>query len=150
MIETVALFALALGAFFLAARVFARRPTTAQREEASPLDAWAAAETARIVAEKLGLDERSIARALEGDPDPDVVAEVERGTRKRELLFERVPGALGGDAADVSVEISFEDGARITARRRAAWSELTPAVRDEFARSGSARVYRARPFPWQR
>ena len=150
MLETLALFTLALAAFFIAARVFKKMPARASTEESSPLDAWASGEMARLAATKLLLDERSVAKALAGEPDPDTVTALERGTRKVELLFERVPGALGGEAADVSVELSFEDGSSARAQRRAAWTELSSSVRDEFARSGSGRVYRARPLPWQR
>lgn len=150
MIETVALFVLAFGAFFLATRIWKKKPAVSASREVSPLDAWAAAETARLVADKLGLDEPTVSRALDGDPEPDTVTALERGTRKVELCVERVPGALGGEAGDVTLEISFEDGSTARARRRAAWNELPSSVRDELTRSGAARVYRPRPFPWQR
>jgi hypothetical protein len=150
MIETVALFALAFAAFLLAARLFARPRAARAASRPSPLDVWATHETARLAAEKLGLEETAILRALERDPDPEIVAGLERGTRKIELCIERVPGALGGDAADVTLELSFEDGSVARARRRAPWSELDPGVAAELSRTGSARVYRARPFPWQR
>ncbi len=150
MLESLAVFVLALAAFVFAARFFKKAPARGRDAERSPLDVWVTAEMARLAATKLSLEERSVVAALEGDPDPDTVTALERGTRKVEVLFERVPGALGGDAADVTVEVFFEDGSNARTQRRAAWNELESSVREEFARSGAARVYRARPFPWQR
>ncbi len=71
MLESLAIFVLALAAFAFAARFFKKAPAGGRKAERSPLDVWVTAEMARLAASKLSLDERSVAAALAGDPDPD-------------------------------------------------------------------------------
>lgn len=150
MLQILLIALLAYGAFRLSRWAFAKKRSGGANVGTSPLDTWTKLEVARLVAAKLTIDEGGVTRALDGDPDPDTVASLERGVRKAEVLFERVPGALGGEAFDVTIEVSFEDGSTARSMRRAASVEAPESVREEFKTSGTARVYRPFVFDWRR
>ena len=113
--------ALSVVAFVVAMRVFRKKggtPAGARREAA--VEVWARSEIARILADKLEIEESELAATLGGNPDPDVVTRLERAVRKIEVAYERVPGL--GTAADVRVEVSLENGKTERTIRRIEWS----------------------------
>lgn len=147
MLEIVALLALSVFAFLLARRLFRRRGGGPATRVESAVEVWARAEIARILSEKLELEEDDLGAALGGNPDPDVVSRLERSVKKVEVVYERVPGLA--TAADVRVEVSLENGKLERSLRRIEWTELPGHVRDEFAATGTAHVFRPFLFPWQ-
>ena len=147
MLEILAILALSAFAFLLARRLFRRRDGRAAAPHETAVEVWAKSEVARLLADKLELEEPDVSAALGGNPDPDVVTRLERAVKKVEVVYERVPGLA--TAADVRVEVSLENGRMERSVRRIEWTELPGHVKDEFAKTGTAHVYRPFMFPWQ-
>jgi hypothetical protein len=149
MLEIICLAVISLFVFLLVARITKKRgakgkPNTV-RESAA--EAWARAETARIVATKLSAEEVDVAATLGGNPDPDLVSRIEKAVQKVEVVYERVPGST--TSADIRVEVTFEDGSTERVVKRTMFGELPETVKDDFATSGAAHVFRPWLFPWQ-
>jgi hypothetical protein len=147
MLELLAIVALSIAAFLLVNRVFRRRGSSSKPDREAAIEVWARAEIARIVAQKLDLEEQDVSATMAGAPDPDVVTRLERGIRKVEIVYERVPGMP--NAADVRVEVMLENGKLERSIRRIEQSELPAHVADELASTGAAQVFRPFVFPWQ-
>ncbi len=149
MLEIICLAVISLFVFLLVARITKKRgakgKTTAVRESAA--EVWARAETARIVATKLAAEEVDVAATLGGNPDPDLVSRIEKAVQKVEVVYERVPGST--TSADIRVEVTFEDGSTERVVKRSMFGELPETVKDDFATSGAAHVFRPWLFPWQ-
>ncbi|MBL9027363.1 MAG: hypothetical protein JNL21_34550 [Myxococcales bacterium] len=149
MLEIICLAVISLFVFLLVARITkkggAKRKTNAVRESAA--EVWARAETARIVATKLAAEEVDVAATLGGNPDPDLVSRIEKAVQKVEVVYERVPGST--TSADIRVEVTFEDGSTERVVKRSMFGELPETVKDDFATSGAAHVFRPWLFPWQ-
>lgn len=141
--------ALAVLAFVVVLRILKKKagaPLNTKREAA--VEVWARSEIARILADKLEIDEPDLAATLGGNPDPDVVTRLERAVRKIEVAYERVPGHAA--AADVRVEVSLENGKTERTIRRIEWTELPGHVAEELAKTGASHTFRPWLFPWQR
>jgi hypothetical protein len=147
MLEIIAIVALSVFAFMLAKRLFRRRGAAAGARSETAVELWAKSEVARLLADKLQLEEPDVSAALGGNPDPEVVSRLERAVKKVEVVYERVPGLA--TAADVRVEVSLESGRLERSVRRIEWTELPAHVKDEFASTGTAHVFRPFLFPWQ-
>lgn len=149
MLEIICLAVISLFVFLLVARITKKRgakgKTNAVRESAA--EVWARAETARIVATKLAAEEVDVAATLGGNPDPDLVSRIEKAVQKVEVVYERVPGST--TSADIRVEVTFEDGSTERVVKRSMFGELPETVKDDFATSGAAHVFRPWQFPWQ-
>lgn len=150
MLEIICLAVISLFVFLLVARITKKRASkvrsTSARESAA--ETWARGETARIVAARLEAEETDVATTLGGNPDPDLVTRIEKAVQKVEVVYERVPGST--TSADIRVEVTFEDGKTERVVRRTSFGELPDSVKDEFATSGAAHIFRPWAFPWQR
>lgn len=150
MLEIICLAIISLFVFLLVARITKKRG--AKRKPTTLIDsaaeAWARTETARIVAARIAAEEADVASTLGGNPDPDLVSRIEKVVQKVEVVYERVPGNT--TSADVRVEVTFEDGSTERVVRRSLFGELPETVKDDFATSGAAHVFRPWLFPWQR
>jgi hypothetical protein len=94
------------------------------------------------------LEERKrLAKSLRGEPDPDVVTKIEDKVRDVELEYTRY--AHENDA-EVLLRVRYEDGKSSTATKRMAWTDVPQAVRDDFEKKKTSRVFRTWTFPWSR
>jgi uncharacterized protein YhaN len=110
------------------------------------VEAWAEEMVAAEVARKMGSERAGLLETLRGNPDPDTVGAVEQAVRSVQVAYEKMAG--GQTEAEVRVEVSFEDGTNQVARKRIGWDELPQTVRDDFARTQGAVVFRPFVFPW--
>ncbi|MDF2692367.1 MAG: hypothetical protein K0S65_750 [Labilithrix sp.] len=93
-------------------------------------------------------EERSkLARTLADEPDADVVGKIEEVVRAVELEFVRY--AHESDV-ETTVRVRYEDGKTGASTRRLALADVPEAVRTDFEKKGSTRVFRTWAFPWQR
>jgi len=111
------------------------------------VEKWARAEVSRLLAARLEVEEADISATLNGNPDPDLVTRLERTVLQIEVVYERALGAAGH--ADVRVDVKLESGDVERSTKRITWAELPVHVQDEFAKTGTAHVYRPWAFPWQ-
>jgi hypothetical protein len=150
MLEIVCLAIISLFVFLLVARLTKKRgsKSTGNVRGESAAEAWARAETARIVSNRLEVEEADVATTLGGNPDPDLVTRIERAVQKVEVVYERVPGNT--TSADIRVEVTFEDGRTERVVKRTEFADLPSQVKDEFATNGTAHVFRPWLFPWSR
>ncbi len=97
-----------------------------------------------------GVDRDQVARALGGDPDPQVVTALEQHVRGVEIEYLRDPHQNGpaGVTVDVCARIRFEDGSEEAVRTRLPFGELPEAVRADLERNATQRTFRAWHFPW--
>jgi hypothetical protein len=143
------LIVLLAGAVFFAVRSLLRRrsePAVSIAKD-SAVEIWARAEVARMLAEKLELEESDVSETLGGSPDPDLVTRIEKTVSGVEVVYSRALGAAGN--ADVRVDIRLEKGDMLRSEKRIPWGELPDHVKDDFAKTGTAHVYRPWQFPWQ-
>jgi hypothetical protein len=113
------------------------------------VEAWAEEMVAAELARKMGSERSGVLETLRGNPDPDTVGAVEQAVRSVQVAYEKLSSSGGGQTeAEVRVEVSFEDGTNHVARKRVGWDELPQTVRDDFARTQGAMVYRPFVFPW--
>lgn len=124
------------------------------RETTPALDKWIAealelelAEGALELAHSTPEERKRLAATLAGEPDADVVAKIEDKVKTVELEFVRY--AHENDA-EVAVRVRYENGKSGTSTRRMPWSDVPEAVRTEFDKNASSRVFRTWHFPWQR
>jgi hypothetical protein len=149
MLEIICLAIIGLFFFLLVSRIMKKRGAkkVGVRVE-TPIEIWARSEATKMISERLEVEEADVAATIGGNPDPDMVTRLEKAVQKVEVVYERVPGA--GGSSDVRVEITFEDGRTERSVRRIDFAELPAEVKDEFAASGTAHVFRPWLFPWQR
>ena len=147
MLELLALAALSIAAFFVVRRVFRGKAKPIAAKQEAPVEIWARSEIARILADKLELEESQLSATLRGNPDPDLVTRLERSVRKMEIVYERVPGM--DTAADVRVEVQLENGKLERSIRRVEKTELPAHVMEDWAKTGASQVFRPFLFPWQ-
>ncbi|NUP10406.1 MAG: hypothetical protein HOW73_30520 [Polyangiaceae bacterium] len=147
--EFVALAAVFLFVYVLVSRLAKRgkKKSAPSRAEAA-IETWAKAEVARLLAARLDIEAEDMATTLDGNPDPDIVTKVEKLVSGVEVVFARALGSTND--ADVRVEVRLDNGGLERSVKRIAFSELPDDVREEFAKSGTAHVYRPWSFPWQR
>jgi len=131
----------------LAARIIRKRRKAKKKTETvkSALDLWVEEVLGHELARKVGTDRQVVLQALRGEPEVEAVGSMERVVRSIQVAFERLPGAKD---AEVRIEVAYEDGTQYVTRKRIGWGELPDGVRDEFARTAGARVYRPWHFPW--
>lgn len=151
-------FVIALLAFGLAAFLFLRARKKKEHEVArdttAALDAFIAeALEHELAGPVLGIrgasaeERKPLTKTLRNEPDPDVVTKIEAAVRTVELEF--VKYAHETDA-EVTVRVRYDDGSKGETSKRMAWNDVPEAVRSDFDRKGSSRVFRAWAFPWQR
>lgn len=135
-------------AVYLVVKRLALRATAGDvgRAAEKPVEKWARSEVARLLAERLEREESEVMSTLAGEPEPELVERIEAAVRQIEVVYERALDRA--DAADVRVEIRFENGDLARAPTRVAWDELPSAVAAQFAETGGAHVYRAWTLPW--
>lgn len=92
-------------------------------------------------------ERRKLTRTLGDEPDADVVGKIEELVRAVELEFVRY--AQDNDV-ETTVRVRYEDGKTGTSTKRLALAEVPEAVREDFEKKGSTRVFRTWTFPWQR
>jgi hypothetical protein len=92
-------------------------------------------------------ERKKLARTLADDPDADIVGKIEEKVKVVELEFVRY--AHEGDV-ECTVRVRYENGKNGLSTRRLALADVPEAVREDFDRKGSTRVFRTWPFPWQR
>jgi hypothetical protein len=92
-------------------------------------------------------ERKKLARTLGNEPDADVVGKIEEAVKAVELEFVRY-----AHEADVetTIRVRYEDGRTGTATRRLALADVPLAIRTDFEKNGSTRVFRTWFFPWQR
>jgi hypothetical protein len=117
-------------------------------ESSSVVDRWIKDALPGALAKHLagrGLDRAQVARAVGGDPDPAVVSTLEQHVR--EVQVEYLREAHGPDV-EVTLRVRFDDGAEETVRRRMTLGEVPAAVREDFDKKATTRVFRDWHFPW--
>jgi hypothetical protein len=92
-------------------------------------------------------ERKRLARTLADEPDADVVGKIEEVVRAVELEFVRY--AHESDV-ETTVRVRYENGKTGTATKRLALTDMPEAVRSDFEKNGSTRVFRTWAFPWQR
>jgi hypothetical protein len=132
-----------------------RKKSHAVAHETTPaLDKWIAealelelAEGALELAQSTPEERKRLAATLKGEPDADVVSKIEDKVKAVELEFVRY--AHENDA-EIAVRVRYENGKSGTSTRRMPWADVPEAVRSEFDKNASTRVFRSWHFPWQR
>lgn len=126
----------------------------AASETSFALEAWLPgaleAELAGRVLETLGSvaeERKRLGRTLRGEPDPELVAKIEDEVRS--IAIEYVRYAHETDV-EVTLRVAYENGETGTAQKRLAWNDVPEAVRNEFERKSTTRVFRPWDFPWAR
>jgi hypothetical protein len=92
-------------------------------------------------------ERKRLTQSLRGEPDVDVVTKIEDKVRDVELEYTRY--AHEADA-EVLLRVRYEDGKSSTANKRLAWTDVPQAVRDDFEKKKTSRVFRTWTFPWSR
>jgi hypothetical protein len=147
--ELVALAAVFLFVYLLVSRIAKRRSKkTGPTKQEAAVEAWARDEISRMLATRLEVEESELATTLGGNPDPDLVTRLEKTVSGVEVVYERAVGST--QQADVRVEIRLDSGDLERSLKRIPWADLPEGVKDEFAKTGTAHVYRPWMFPWQR
>jgi hypothetical protein len=143
----------ALLAFFLYKRS-KRGALEAARETTPELDRFVRDALERELAETvLGIrnstpeERKTLARSLANEPDTDVVTKIESAVRSVELEFVRYEHESD---FETTVRVRYEDGKTGTTTTRLALADVPEAVRADFEKKKSTRVFRAWDFPWQR
>lgn len=151
-------FVVALLAGFLVAYVFVRLKNRNKHEVArdttAALDAFIAeALENELAGPVLGIrgasaeERKPLSKTLRNEPDPDVVTKIEGAVRSVELEFVRYSHESD---AEVTVRVRYDDGNKGETSKRLAWADVPEAIRVDFDRKGSSRVFRQWTFPWQR
>jgi hypothetical protein len=146
--------ALALIAFYIVRSRQKRGGADALRESTPALDAWIADALEVELAEgALGMrastpeERRKLAKSLRGEPDPDVVSQIEDKVKTVELEYVKYSHE---SEAEVTLRVRYSDGNAGTATKRLAWTDIPIAIRADFDSRGGTRVFRTWIFPWQR
>ena len=123
-------------------------------ERSAVVDAWASGAVEKAVrsvvlpATPTSDEEKRFARTLHGEPDADMVAQLEHAVRKVDLEYLRFEHE---QEVELTLTIAYEDGRDASSsRRRFAMGELPQAVRHAFENKATQRVFRAWEFPWAR
>lgn len=145
--ELLAIAVLFVLVFVLVKRLTKKKKSGAGTYQEAQVEKWARAEVCRLLATRLELEESDVSATLNGNPDPDLVTRLERTVLQIEVVYERALGAAGH--ADVRVDVKLESGDVERSTKRVTWAELPVHVQDEFAKTGTAHVYRPWAFPWQ-
>jgi hypothetical protein len=147
-----AVVALALGSYLQ--RRSRRKMDEAVKDTSPAIDTWIADALENELAESaLGMrgatpeERRILRRTLRGDPDPDVVSRIEDAVRIVELEFVRYAHEQD---TELTVRVRYENGGVGTSSLRIPWSEVPEAIRADFERRSSSRVFRTWTFPWAR
>lgn len=140
-LTSILFFALVL---WFALKLLRRRKKKASRRERTELDRWVDDMLARELHRKVGVERDTIQRALEGTPEPDAVGAIEEAVREVQMKFSRTPDG----SYEARLEVSFEDGNAASPSRLVTADQLPKEVREEFARTGGAYVFRTIHFPW--
>jgi hypothetical protein len=90
-------------------------------------------------------EKKRLARTLRGEPDPEMVGAIEDAVRSVDLEYVRY--AHEADV-ELTMRVVYEDGRSGTARKRMGLHEVPAAVREDFEKKGSTRVFRPWDFPW--
>jgi len=146
---------LILGFFFYKSWRSRRKASPDVARESTPaLEAWIIETLESELAEgALGMkastpeERRPLARALRGSPDPEIVTKVEEKVKAIELEFVRYSHEAD---AEITVRVRYENGHSGTSTKRLSWNEVPEAVRTDFDRRGSTRVFRTWALPWSR
>jgi hypothetical protein len=149
----VALAALLVG--YLVYRARLDRPSADAQVDSTPaLEKWIEdtlevelAEGALGIANATAEERKRLAQSLRGEPDVEVVSKVEDKVRDVELEYTRY--AHEADA-EVLLRVRYEDGKSSTASKRLPWTDVPQAVRDDFEKKKTSRVFRTWTFPWSR
>ena len=153
---TLALVALAaaLVAYLVVRSRKERSGAEAQVDSTPALEAWITSTLETELAEgALGIpnasaeERKRLAASLRGEPDVDVVSKIEDRVRDVEIEYTRY--AHENDA-EVLLRVRYEDGKSSTATRRMPWTDVPEAVRDDFEKKKTSRVFRTWTFPWSR
>jgi len=123
-------------------------------ERSTAVDAWATGSVEKAVRSAVlpgtptSDEEKRFARTLHGEPDADMVSQLERVVRKVDLEYLRFEHE---QEVELTLTVTYEDGRDAsTSRRRFAMGELPEAVRKAFEQNATQRVFRAWEFPWAR
>lgn len=140
--------------FFLVYSRVRKAPGEVVRDTTPALDRWLREalelELAEGVLEMRGStsEERNkLARTLADEPDADIVGKIEEAVKAVELEFVRYAHESDVEA---TVRVRYENGKTGTSTRRLALPDVPEAVRADFEKRGSTRVFRTWAFPWQR
>lgn len=151
--------ALALAVLVTVVTVLALRSRKARlggepSEHSAVVEAWAtgavekAVRSAVLPATPTSDEEKRFARTLRGEPDAELVSQLERAVSKVDLEYLRYNHESD---VEVTLTVAYEDGrASSTSRRRFALKDVPEAVRQEFEHKATQRVFRAWTFPWAR
>lgn len=134
---------------FLMARARRSDPARETDRNERSLDAWVVSELGPVLRERMpdGIEASRVAKALGGDPDPDVVSALEDVVRTVEVEF--LKDALDG-GIEVVLRVQFEDGSERVQRSRRALGELPSRVRADFESRALTRSRLVWGFPWAR
>lgn len=123
-------------------------------ERSEAVDAWAtgavegAVRALVLKATPTSDEQKRFAQTLRGEPDAEMVSQLERVVRQVDLEYLRFEHEAD---VEVTLTVGYEDRrGSSTSRRRFPMSELPEAVRHEFDRKATQRVFRAWSFPWAR
>lgn len=113
------------------------------------LDEWVVSELSPVLRDRMpdGIEAKRVAKALGGDPDPDVVSALEDVVRTVEVEF--LKDALDG-GIEVVLRVQFEDGSERVQRSRRTLDELPSRVRADFESKALTRSRLVWGFPWSR
>jgi hypothetical protein len=146
--------ALAVLVFLLYSRAKSKRGGEPVRDTTPALDRWLREVLELELAEgALGMrvstpeERKNLARTLGNEPDADIVGKIEEKVKAVELEFVRYAHETD---VETTVRVRYEDGKTGTSTRRIPLADVPEAVRSDFDKKGSTRVFRTWSFPWQR
>lgn len=123
-------------------------------ERSAVVDTWATGTVEKVVrsavltATPTSDEEKRFGRTLRGEPDADMVSQLERLVSQVDLEYLRFDHESD---VEVTLTVRYEDGrGSSTSRKRFAMNEVPAAVRQEFDHKATQRVFRAWEFPWAR
>jgi hypothetical protein len=94
---------------------------------------------------KKGIARAQIATTLDGDPDPDVVSEIETAVKAIEIEYRRDPHV---SHLEVRARVRFDDGTEENVTANIPYEEAPASVRDDFEKKATTRAFRTWDFPW--
>jgi hypothetical protein len=135
-------------AVWLLLRNRSRKVRVALSSSSPAVDRWVRESLAGVLGTKLagkGIDRAHVASTLGGDPDPNVVSEIEQAVRAIEIEYRRDPHVSD---VEVRARVRFEDGSEENITTRIPWTDAPSGVRDDFERKATTRAFRTWEFPW--
>jgi hypothetical protein len=133
---------------FLAFRNRGKRIRVAPSSSSPAIDRWlreALVATLAVRLAKKGVERAGIASALGGDPDPEVVSEIEQAVRAIEVEYVREVHAAD---LEVRARVRFEDGTEENITTRIPYADAPTSVRQDFETKATTRAFRKWDFPW--